>query len=392
MTGDAGPRVVGVTTGRPSAPIVVLALAAGLSAVLIIGLGARMTFWGDEWAFWLDPPASLFEPNNEHWSTVPYLVYSALSGATTYLPFMVVLAVSHLVAASGLYVLAEPRTGRWFAVGLATLLLFLGSAAQDFMWAWQVGFVGSVGIGLWGLVALDHDRRAPAAVLLTIALATAGPALFMLGVAVLWRPSRWLAIPIVIYAVWYLTFGRTTVGAVQNPFSIDSLLAAPAFVVESVAYAMGGVTSLGAIGGLVLVGLLVAVAIRSRAERLFWASLVALIGYYLAIALVRSSIPGATELPRYVHPAAVLVLVMVACVMPAFRDRRLRLLASGLLAIAIAGNAITLVSVGVGPTPRYTVPTPYGCIDTPVITGDAAGGPTAVAEVPARYLCAGVAR
>src|SRR5215203_2597709 len=82
------------------------ALLTVLAVVVLIGLGLGMTFFSDEWAFIegrsLGDPATWFPPHNEHWSTLPILLYRAMVetiGIGSYVPYLAVVAILHATVA-----------------------------------------------------------------------------------------------------------------------------------------------------------------------------------------------------------------------------------------------------------------------------------------------------
>ena len=73
------PRLVDLAARRSGMVFVALAVA---SSIFVLWLGLGLTFFSDEWAFIetrsLLDPATWWAPHNEHWSTIPILVYGAL--------------------------------------------------------------------------------------------------------------------------------------------------------------------------------------------------------------------------------------------------------------------------------------------------------------------------
>src|SRR5947209_5804854 len=83
-----------------------LAVAATALAYLV-ALSRRVWFTGDEWDFvahrTIGSLDDLFRPQNEHWSTLPILVYRVLwtlFGLRTHLPHQVIAVVTHLAVAA----------------------------------------------------------------------------------------------------------------------------------------------------------------------------------------------------------------------------------------------------------------------------------------------------
>src|ERR1700761_6452390 len=69
-------------------------------------LARRSWFIADDWDFLAHRSATsasdLFRPHNEHWSTVPILIWRALFqifGVRTYTPYLVLVLVAHLALA-----------------------------------------------------------------------------------------------------------------------------------------------------------------------------------------------------------------------------------------------------------------------------------------------------
>ena len=158
-------RILGDMKGtRPSTgriPVILFGvLALGTWATLLY-LGRGVTFFQDEWRF-VDVAGpfgtleDVFGPQNEHWSTLPFLLYRSIFnvvGLSTYLPYLAVLLALHVTAAAALFVLLFRRNGPLVAIGGALLALWVGTGYQNLFWAFQIGFVGSTAAGLWALVA-----------------------------------------------------------------------------------------------------------------------------------------------------------------------------------------------------------------------------------------------
>ena len=76
----------------------------------------------------------LLEPHNEHWVTFPVLIYRALFsvfGVRTYLPYLLVLVVSHLLIAHLLWRLMLRYGVDWLvATGAAAVFMVLGAGGK----------------------------------------------------------------------------------------------------------------------------------------------------------------------------------------------------------------------------------------------------------------------
>ena len=132
-------------------------------------LDRDLWFFGDEWDFLVRrglayPPASdrsIWYPHNEHWSTLPILLWRGLYSVFhlgSYWPYLVPL----FLAQAGVMHLAWRMCRRngvdpWIATAAVALLGFLGAGAEDLASAFQFTFVASV---LFGYAAFDLLDRA----------------------------------------------------------------------------------------------------------------------------------------------------------------------------------------------------------------------------------------
>lgn len=352
---------------RFRAPIAWLGLALATFVGLLV-LGRHLTFWQDEWAFIGAEPsgiASYLEPHNEHWSTVPLILYRAvlaIVGLHSYLPYMVILTLVHLIAVGGAFVLLARRLPGWAAL-LAVLPLFvLGSGYENLSWAFQIGFVASVAAGTWGLVALESDHRRRTAIagtaLLIVGLASSGMGIFFVVAAavrllvdpIFRRRSTWVIAPCVVFAAWYLAFGR---------HGASGTFAAPTtvlrFAARGLTFAAGRVAGFDLAGrlpmlgqiaggaGLLLFVLVIArQAIGRRMAPLALGGVAAVATMYLVIGLTRADLPGdfATR-SRYVYVAAFLLI-------PAAGDLIATISSKGRLRRAAAVGLIALAWLAVG--------------------------------------------
>jgi hypothetical protein len=326
--------------GDERTPRIGFVLAAVAAFALLIYLGRSLTFYNDEWTFIVERRDlsldDLMRPHNEHWSLFLALGYGImfwLFGLASYLPYLAVLLALHVLVALGVFRLVEREAGGWVALGLATLMLFLGSGHQNLFWAFQVGFVGATAAGIWALVALraqDPGRRsrsgAPlAAILLTVAVATQGIGLFFLvAVATLivadgtWR-RRWPAVvvPAVAYVTWFVLLGRGEIAHHRDPFTPDALASVPAYLLRGLEWSVGAVIGWGPDVGRVLVVLAAAAigwtVIRGgRPSPLILAACAGVVAQYAVTGLVRAQLgtDQATE-ARYTYVAAAFMLPAV---------------------------------------------------------------------------------
>jgi hypothetical protein len=324
--------------GALGLPDVLFALACAVAVAVILYLGRYSTFFNDEWSFIAERSQwslldQLMRPHNEHWSLVPAVVYNALFsivGLRSYLPYLILLMVAHVAAATAVYVLMRHHNGPLPALAGGTLLLFLGTGEDNLFWAFQMAFLGAAAAGAWAIVLLltRPTRRAGvvAAVLLVVAVATSGTGLFfVLALAVMLvlddgrRRQLWVLAPaVVLYLLWYVAYGSAAIAAHGDLLSLASLQQVPSFVVYGAGYAMGRITGWGEQVGLVLFVILgVATALHVSGHRPLRAAAVAgfagLIAEYALTGIVRAHLGVIQSTSsRYVYIAAILVLMAAA--------------------------------------------------------------------------------
>ena len=341
--------------------------------LLVEGRGG--TFYADEWRFIVErsalSPDDLMRPANEHWSILAILVYRgflALVGLHSYLPYLAGLLLFHLVVAAAVYRLVRRSGPAGLAVLAGSLVLFLGSGFENLFWAFQMGFVGSIAAGLWALVLVSSAdelaERRPlwltcAALLLLVSVAAQGVGLFFVAavaVELLAQPARrrWLAIiapAVLAYGAWFISYGRAAAADRRDPFTLQALSEVPAFVLAGFQYAIGWLSALGPVAGLVATGgLVVWLAIRLRGRRALPArtlgALAGIVAQFALIGLVRGQYgPENAGAPRYVYPAAIFLVLAIAPLvaevrLPAVGRRRVTALgvSAALFAVALAGN------------------------------------------------------
>lgn len=333
------------------------------AAVLLMYVGRRLTFFYDEWDFILNRRGSsvgaYLDPHNGHLSLFPVLVYKALFatvGLHHYWPYRLVAVALHLLCAGLLYVLCRRRIGPVGALLPAGLLLFLGTAWQDLLWPFQIGYFGSIAGGLGALVVLDADppvrRPWAAAALLTWSIISSGVGIpFLLAAAALtlmrrtpWRQYWVLAIPAILYLIWYAGWG----GGEQT--SRSAFLGAPEYVASAASGAVAGIVGLDPTvwGAALTVALIVWMVIAWRARGasaptpMLVAPLVGALVFWVLTAVVRAG-PAEPAASRYVYVGAVFILLLVAEAGQGLRWRGpwLSLAALALIGILIANlNAL----------------------------------------------------
>lgn len=345
------PRARRRVWSRIRVPDVCLALVVAASTGLYLGLARSLWFESDDWAFLLrhgtvspDVPGAdlgLWAPHNEHWSTSPILIFRALFavfGLRHFLPYLGPVLVAHAVVVVLVYVLLV-RFGvrRWVAVGASTMLAFNGAGAQNTLWAFQVGFVGPVALGLAAVWLFDrHDDRAwplwPTWVALTLGLTFSSMGLVMLAFATAYVLSRRgvrtaltvASVPAAVYVVWFLVVGKRGFASTPHLGFGDTLRNLPTYVWTVLTHAWEAMSGIPGGGPVLVLALVAAVAVPGpdRARRLGWAGVVAafLLAVMIGVARAGFGIEYSKE-SRYVYVVVALMMPMLAVLLDAAADR-----------------------------------------------------------------------
>lgn len=307
------------------------------AAVLLVAVPALLWvnrhqwFVADEWDFLVDRRAdsldSLLQPHNEHWSTLPILVYRALIatvGLRSYLPYVTIALLTHLVAAHLLWrIMRRTGTDPWIAAGLAAVFTVLGAGHDNLLWAFQLGFNAALALGLLAIILVADDRgrrHVAAAVTAVVSLLTSGVAVVMVGVAGLAaalrgrvRTAALVVTPAaVVYVVWLAGYGQQGLGSHAH-IAQRSIGGVARYVWVGMAGTAEEVTGLHGWGGLVLLVTAVLAAYTARRRAASWAVPVAMVvGVMTLFALIGVGRTGAglslARSPRYVHVATGLLL------------------------------------------------------------------------------------
>ncbi|HTT91824.1 MAG TPA: hypothetical protein VMF65_19880 [Acidimicrobiales bacterium] len=313
-------------------------------------LDRHLWFFGDEWDFLVRrglsyPPGSnrsIWFPHNEHWSTLPILMWRGLYSIfhlSSYWPYLVPLFLAQAIVMHLAWRMCR-RNGvdAWIATAAVALLGFLGAGAEDLASAFQVTFVASV---LFGYVAFDlldrparpdrpaspdrtasldrtgsldrtasldrsgglertaplgrsprdgqvarrRDILASVALLAGLMCSTIGDA-FVVGAAVLlWargprkRAAAVLALPVGSYVIWFGFIGRLGLTTPADHLSLAKVTSLPQYVWFGLSSALGQTFNLEAAGAALLVGLAAWVIWHSQS---LWRENPALLGLFVA--------------------------------------------------------------------------------------------------------------
>jgi hypothetical protein len=302
----------------------VLALLMLLDLVLLLYLGRGLTFYFDDWNFVTEDFGggvhSLLRAHVGNISVFPIAVYKVLFhvvGLNHYAVFRLDVIVLHLIAVGLIFVLAARRVPRVPALLAAALILFLGTAWEDLLWAFQVGYMLSIVGGLAAWVALERDdRRGDVAAMLCVIVAAGSsslgiPVMIAVAVELAWRRDwgrLWMvAVPLALYVLWYLGYGESQV-------TQASLNAAPGYAEDLAAAAFGGLVGRALEWGrpLALLGVVVLVRRLLRSAPLtprFASLLAAALSVWIVTAVARSTI-SVPETSRYIYFGAVVIVLL----------------------------------------------------------------------------------
>ncbi len=254
--------------------------------VLFLVYGHSQWFFLDDFDFLADRELrdidDLLRPHNEHWSTLPIIVYRVLwqgFGLRTYVPYQLVAIVLHLTVAALLRVVMR-RAGvdPWIATLAASLFALFGAASQNIVWAFQMAWGAALVFGFTHLLLADHDgpvdRRDWLGLLAGAAgLMCAGVGVTMtivVGVAMLvrrgWQIALLHTLPLgLAFCVWWVAYARDEYDAANLSVGVVTRFVVTGFAATF--GALGQVPGVGvALGVLLVVGLVFAWAPLDRDE------------------------------------------------------------------------------------------------------------------------------
>jgi hypothetical protein len=330
-----------------------------LDAALLLYMGRGTTFFYDDWDFVTHDYGgglhSLLVAHVGNISVFPIAVYKVLFhlvGLGDYGVFRLVVVALHLTAAVLIFTLASRRIERLPALLATALILFLGAAWEDLLWAFQVGYLLSIVGGLAAFALIERRDRlgdvcAMVALILSIGSSSLGIPL-VVGIAVElawardWRRLWLVVVPAFLYFVWYLGYGESEVTS-------NSLINAPGFAADLAAAAAGALVGHALEWGrpLALLGLLV-VAVRLIRPRPISARLAGMLTTAVVLWIVTATARSTTSAPetsRYVYLGAVAIVLIGV--------ELLRGVAISVRAIAIASVLVVFFAL-TGLTPMHS--------------------------------------
>lgn len=327
---------VPVTTRR--LPLAAVLLLVVVGSVFLLTQARHLWFLGDDWNFLLErdltrnPVDDLMRPHNEHWSTVPVLIFRAMFtvfGLEHYLAFALLPIVAHGLVCVLLFLLLQRCDVRpWTAVGVVGVMVFLGAGAENLLWDFQVGMLLSAAFGIAALAqSMRSGRRAVATTWLLSVLAmmssgTALPMLVWLGIFTLLRGTFRQAVvltvpPAAVYGVWYLLWGRHH-GVTIPPAPLESVLP---LAWSGLSTTWAGMTGIEGAGPAVLIGLVAAaLAVPTPGSDLRALAVSGTAAAFTSFLLFAHSRGYATE-SRYLYFGALMTLPAFSALLDALVDR-----------------------------------------------------------------------
>jgi hypothetical protein len=314
-------RVIAAAERNWLSVLVVLLL---VDAVLLLYLGHGLSFFYDDWNYVTEDFGggihSLLRAHNGHASLFPVAIYKILFhlvGLNHYAVFRLVVIALHLTCAVLVFVLTSRRMQRVPALLAASLILFLGVAWEDLLWAFQISFMLSIAGGLAAWVLLERrDRFGDIGAMLAVLVSLGSSGLGIpvaIGVAVElgwrreWRRGFVVAVPVLLYLLWYLHYG-------EDEITQNGLINAPGFAEDMAAAAFGGLFGRALEWGRPIALVCSLVLLRQLAySRAITARLAGLLATALSLwlltAAARSTI-SAPETSRYVYLGAVVIVLI----------------------------------------------------------------------------------
>jgi hypothetical protein len=312
----------------------IVAGAALAACAALFWLSRNYTFYFDEWTFIITAPdwslATIFQPHNEHPSIPFRVIYWVLLntvGLRSYAPYMAIVLLFHFIDVLLLFELIRRRAGELIAMVCALLLLLLGAGWEDILWAFQLAWLASVGLGLGALLVLQGTRTpvrlAATGALIAGSLSFSGigvPFAVAAAVAIAVTPQRrrdllWLAPVAVALAAWYATFGKLGNHPDPQPTAFNLLLD-PVYTLWGLGASAAGLIGEGGWFGppmLAVAALAVAVTwARRRPDPLALGVAVGLVAFYTVAGLTRAQL-GYVQAgsARYSYVAAGLWLILL---------------------------------------------------------------------------------
>jgi hypothetical protein len=339
------------------------------AGIYLVYLATKQSFYLDEWDFLayrgihFSGSEGLFVPHNEHWTTIPILIWRGLFnvvGVRHYWLYALPMIIAHLVVVSLLWrLMLRHRVEPWVATLLAAAFAVLGAGSGNITSAFQIAFVGSVAFGFLAIEAIERDRFWLASVWGIAALMCSNIGVPMvLGcalVALVRRRYAGAAVavipPALTFVIWYVLIGHVGTYASTDIASL-SLNGLASYVYTGLTTSMSGLIDGSPNASAVLVHVLgtsivIVLAVTAVVRRNVPAALaLTTVAFYIFVGLGRLQYgTGQAAASRYSYIALALCLPLIGQLITTLvRNRVARPIAlSGLVAL-VAVNAVVLLS------------------------------------------------
>jgi hypothetical protein len=288
----AGAVVWGGVSGPPPPPrnpglaAISFGLVVAAASAFYLVFGRDKWFFLDEWDYLagrhLTSVDDLLRPHNEHWSTIPIVVWRLIwqaAGLRAYWPYQIFSIANHLVLAALLrVVMRRAGVGPWIATTVAVVFVCFGAGNHNVIGAFQMQFAGAVTLGVVHLLLADHEGKVDwrdwvgLSAGLAAIMTTSGVGVVMVGVVGLatlikrgWRIAALHIVPLAsVFGVWWLAYGSANDAGVRAGLSSVADFVGNGYAETFVALAWAWPA---AVVLLVAIGFGVVLASRSRNDR-----------------------------------------------------------------------------------------------------------------------------
>jgi hypothetical protein len=324
------------------------------AAAVVYDKTSDVGFYRDEWDYVLNRRGTSFdtflEPHNDHLTALPVALFRVLLetvGTTPHWAYVTLIVLANAAVGVLVFAIGRRRVGDVPALCATAVVVLYGPGHEDLLLPFQITLVGSLAAGMGMLLALEQRRDVLAAALLTVSLACSAAAIPFVLAAVVelalgedrrQRLVRVLAVPLVLYGLWYLAYG-------QSQAKAENAYATLEYAAGLVSNSLGGAVGLGPAWGPPLTIALAAgtayaltrPGVPPRTVSMF----VLAVSYPLLTGLARADV-APPDAPRYLYPTLVLALLLL---FELLRGRRLRL--AGSLLLAAFTLAVVLANVDI---------------------------------------------
>jgi hypothetical protein len=329
-------------------------LTIGVAAFILIYESTREWFFLDEWDFLANRGVQLgrdgvFFPHNEHWSTIPILIWRALFnlvGVRYHWLYTLPLIIAALGAAHLLWrLMLRHNVDPWFATLLAASFMVLGVGWQDLIWAFQIGFVGSLAFGLLAIDAIEREKRyIPALWGLGAVMCSGLGVPMVIAAALVALAHRRVRVALVAalvpgaaFAIWWVAIGHSS-----SPTVFTNTAQLPLYIWTGLTAALAGYLDLPRVVGAVLIVALAATAVWLRSIPAVLAASSVTLFAFVGIGRLQDG-AGEAAASRYSFVAVALLLPLAGQFLTTvFRHRNLRVIVDVALIGLIGINVLVL--------------------------------------------------